>query len=99
MLDGTQESPQDHCHKTRGTLLLPQECKRAQCTPSHLEVKPISPSLAPQLSRVPHHTEQVASLPLGNCRDSLRHQSQVYMNINFGTATRGKLQAPHIVPR
>ena len=42
MLDGTPESPQDHCHKTRGTLLSPQECKIAQCTPSQLDMKPIS---------------------------------------------------------
>ena len=60
MLDGTPESPQDHCHKMRGTLLSPQEYKVARCTPSQLEMKPISPTLAPQLSRVPHHSEQVA---------------------------------------
>ena len=47
VLDGTQESPQHHCHKMRGTLLSPQECKIAGCTPSQLEMKPISPSLAP----------------------------------------------------
>ena len=41
----------------------------------------------------------MAWLPLGNYRNSLRHQSKVYMNINFCTATRGKLHAPHIVPR
>ena len=60
VLDGTPESPQDHCHKMRGTLLSPQECKIAQCIPSQLEMKNISLSLAPQLCRVPHHTEQVA---------------------------------------
>ena len=32
-------------------------------------------------------------------RDSMRNLSEVYMNINFSTATRGKLHAPHIVPR
>ena len=37
--------------------------------------------------------------PFGNYRDPLRHQSQVYMNINFRTATRGKLLAPYIVLR
>ena len=60
MLDGTPESTQENCHKTRGTLLSPQECKIAWYTPSQLEMKPISPSLTPELSRVPHHTEQVA---------------------------------------
>ena len=57
MLDGTPENPQDECDKIRGTLLSPQECKIALCTPSQLEMKPISPSLAPKLSRVPHHIE------------------------------------------
>ena len=47
MLDETPESPQVNCHKMRGTLLSPQECKIAQCTPSQLEMKPISLSLAP----------------------------------------------------
>ena len=96
MLDGTPECPQDDWHKTKRTLLSPQECKIAPC---QLEMKPIIPSLAPELSGVPYHAEQVASLPFGNYRDSLRHQSQVYMNTNFRTATRGKLHAPHIVPR
>ena len=41
----------------------------------------------------------MAWLPLGNYRDSLRQQSHVYMNINFSTATRGKLHAPHIISR
>ena len=94
MLDGTPESPQENCHKTRGTLLSPQEYKIAPC---QLEMKPIIPSLAPELSGVPYHTEQVASLPLENYRDYVRDQSQVYMNINFSTATRGKLHAPHII--
>ena len=85
MLDGTEENPQDHNHKMRGTLLSPQEIKIVRFSPSQLEMKPISTSLAPQLSRVLHHTEQVASLPLGNYRDSVRHQSQLYMNINFST--------------
>ena len=44
------------------------------------------------------YTEQVASLPLENYRYYLRNQSQVYMNINFRTATRGKFHAPHIIP-
>ena len=41
----------------------------------------------------------MAWLPWGIDRDSLRHPSQVNMNINISTATRGKLHAPHIVPR
>ena len=99
LLDGTAKSPEEHCHKTRRTLMSPQECKIARCTPNQLEMKPISPSLAPYLSRVPHHTEQVAGLPFGNYRDCLRHPSQVYMNNNFSTANRGKPHASHIVSR
>ena len=37
-------------------------------------------------------------IPWGIDRDSLRHPSQVDMNINISTATRGKLHAPHTVP-
>ena len=78
MLDGTPEIPQDHCHKGRVTLLSPQECKIVRCTPSQLEMKPISPSLAPKHSRVPHHTEQVACLPLGNYRFTETRISSLY---------------------
>ena len=46
VLDGTPEHPQENCHKTRGTLLSPQECKIVRCTSSQLEMKPISPALA-----------------------------------------------------
>ena len=59
LLDGTPETPQEHCHETR-TLMSPQECKIALCTSNRLEMNPISLSLAPKLSRVPHHIEQVA---------------------------------------
>ena len=41
----------------------------------------------------------MAGLPWGINRDSLSHLSQVDMNINISTATRGKLHAPHIVQR
>ena len=40
----------------------------------------------------------MAWLTWGIDTDSLRHRSQVDMNINISTATRGKLHAPHIVP-
>ena len=42
---------------------------------------------------------QVAWLPWGIDRDSLRHPSQVDMNINISTATLGKLHAPDIISR
>ena len=56
MLDGTPESPQEHCHKMRRTLMSPQEHKIARCTPNQLEMKPISPSLAPGIPCSPSYT-------------------------------------------
>ena len=41
------ESPQQHCHKTRRTLMSPQECKIARCTENQIETRPISLALAP----------------------------------------------------
>ena len=58
-----------------------------------------SPALASEQCPIPHHTGQLAWLPLGNSRDSLRHPSQVYRNTNFSLGTRGKLHALHIVSR
>ena len=55
----TRESPGTLSQNEMNTD-APQECKIARCTPNQLEMKPISPSLAPQLSRVPHYTVQVA---------------------------------------
>ena len=54
LLHGTPESSQEHCHKSRGTLMSPQQWEIAQCTPNLLEVKPDSPALAAVLSRFPH---------------------------------------------
>ena len=79
--------------------MSPQECEIAQCSPNQLEMMTDSPALASEQSAVPNHTGKVASLPLGNSRDSLRHPSQVYRNTNFSTGTRGKLHAPHIISR
>ena len=36
-----------YCHKTRITLMSPQECKIDWCTPNQLKMKHISPSLNP----------------------------------------------------
>ena len=94
----TKESPGTLLQNKMNTDAL-QECKIARYTPNQLEIKPISHSLAPKLSRVPQNTVQVAWLPWGNYRDSLRHPRQVYMNIHFSTAARRKYNAPHIVSR
>ena len=53
----TRESPGTLSQNEMNTD-TPQECKIARCTPNQLEMKPISSSLAPYLSRVPHHTRQ-----------------------------------------
>ena len=76
--------------------MSPQECETAQCSPNLLEMTTNSPALASEQCPYPHHTGQLAWLPLGNSRDSLRHVSQVYKNTNFSTGTRGKLHAPHM---
>ena len=98
-LDGTSERPQEHCHKSRRTLMSPKECEIAQGSPNHLKIMPDSTVLTPEQFPVPPHTGQVALLPLGNSRDSLRHPSQVYRNTNFSTGTRGKLHALDLVSR
>ena len=36
------ESHQQHCHKTRRTLMSPQECKIARCTKNQFEMRPSS---------------------------------------------------------
>ena len=81
--DGTEENPQEHCHTKRRTLMSPQESKINWCTPNQLKMKHISPSLNPYPSRIPHHIQQVAWHTLQQSRDSVRHPSQFYKNINF----------------
>ena len=58
-----------------------------------------SPLLASEQCPIPHHSGQLAWLPLGNSRDSLRHPSQVYRKTDFSLGTRGKLHALHIISR
>ena len=99
MLDRTTESPPEIPHKSRRTLMSQQECEIAWCSPNQLEMTTYFPALASEQCLIPHHTGQLAWLPLGNSRDSLRYPSQVYRNTNFSTGTRGKLHAPHFVSR
>ena len=79
--------------------MSPQECEKGRCSPNQLEMTTNSHALASEQCPLPHHTGQLAWLPLGNSRDSLRHPSQVYRNTNFSRGTRGKLHAHHIVSR
>ena len=99
MLDGTTESPPEVPHKSRRTLMSLQECQIARCSPNQLEMMTNSPTLVSEQCPIPYHTGQLAWLPLGNSRDSLRHPSQVYRNTNFSTGTRGKLHAPLVSRR
>ena len=99
MLDGTPESPPEVSHKARRTLMSPQECEIAWCSPNQLEMMSNSPALTSEQCPVPHHTRQLAWLPLGNSGDSLKHPSQVYRNSNFSTGNRGKLHVHHIISR
>ena len=79
--------------------MSPQECQIDRCSPNQLERRYNSPELASKQCTIFHHTGQLAWLPLGNSRDSLRHPSQDYRNTNFSTGTRGKLHAPHIISK
>ena len=99
MLDRTTESPPEIPHKSRRTLMSPQEWEIAGCSPNQLEMTTNSAAIASEQCADPLHTGQLAWLPLGKSRDSLRHPSQVYRNNDFRTGTRGKLHAPHIVSR
>ena len=48
LLDGTPESPQEHCHKTRRTLMSWKEWEIARCTTNQHEMKPKSLALTPE---------------------------------------------------
>ena len=93
------ESPPEVPHNSRRTLMSPQECEIARCSPNQLEMTTNCPALASEQCPVSCHTGQLAWLPFGNSRHSLRHTSQVNRNTNFSTGTRGKLHAPHVVLR
>ena len=97
LLDGTTESTPEVPHKSRRTLMSPQECQIARCSPNQLEMMTSSTVLASEQSPIPHHTGQLAWLPLGNSSDSMSQPSQVYRNTNCSTGTPGKLHAPHII--
>ena len=99
LLEWTLESLQQDCHKTRRTLMSPQERKIDWCTPNQLKVKHISPLLNPLPSLIPHHIQQVSWHPFQQSRHSLRQPSQVYRNISFSKAKGWITRAPHIVWR
>ena len=99
LLEGATEIPPERPYMSRRTLISPQEFETARCSPNQIGITTNSPALASEQCLIPHHTGQLAWLPLGNSRDSMRNPSQVYRNTNFSTGTRGKLHVPHIVSR
>ena len=99
MLDGTKESQPEVPNMSRRTLMSPQECQIAGCSPNQIEMMTNPPALASEQCPIPDHAGRLAWLPLVNSRDSLRHPSQVYRNTNFRLRPRGKLHALHIVSR
>ena len=99
LLVGTTDSHADIPQKSRKTLTSLKKCEIARYSPNQLELMTNSPALASEQCPIPHHTGQLAWLPLGNSRDSLRHLSQAYRNTNLSTGTRGMLHAPHIISR
>ena len=90
LLDGNKESPPEVPNKSRRTLMSPQECQIARCSPNQLEMTTNSPALPSEQCHIPDHTGRLAWLPLGNSRDSLRHPCQVNRNSSFTLGTRGK---------
>ena len=52
LVDGTPESPQEHCHKPRRTLMPPQEWELARCTTNQHEMKTDSLALASEPCQV-----------------------------------------------
>ena len=60
LLDGTAERPQEHCHKSRRTLMSPHEAERDQCTPIQLEINHDYTALVPEPFRFPQHIQHMA---------------------------------------
>ena len=60
LLDGSTESPPDIPHTSKRTLMSPQECEIARCSPNQLEMTTDFPALASEQYPSPHHTEKVA---------------------------------------
>ena len=60
LLDGTTESSPENPHNSRRTLMSPQECEIAQCSPNQPEMMTISPALAEEQCPVIDHTGQLA---------------------------------------
>ena len=76
-LDGTPESHQEHCHKSKGTLMSPQQQESAPCATNQLEMG-VVPWL--QLKRnvnFPQAPQDQASLSYWHVRGTLSLLPQV----------------------
>ena len=56
LLDGSTESTPEIPHKSRRTLMSPQEYEIPRDSPNQLKIKPYFPALAPEQYPIPHHT-------------------------------------------
>ena len=99
MLEGTKESPPEVPNKSGRTLMSPQECQIAWCSPNQLEMMTNPPAFASEQCPIPKHTGRLTWLTSRNSRHSLSHPSQVYRNTNFSLGKRGKLHALHKMSR
>ena len=98
MLDIGTESPPEIPHKSRRTLMSPQECEIYRVPEINSRLSPIALHWLQNNSVFLIIHDKWLDL-LQAKRNSLRHTSSVYRNSNFSTGTRGKLHAPHIVSR
>ena len=57
MLDGTKDSPPEVPNKSRMTLMSPQECQIARCSPNQVEMTTDPPALASEQCPIPDHTD------------------------------------------
>ena len=60
LLDVTLDSPPEHPHTSRRTLMTLQESEIARCITKELMITPDSPAFSPEQFPVPHHTRQLA---------------------------------------
>ena len=98
LLEGSTESPPEIPHKSRRTLMSPQECEISRLAQINSRLSPI-PQIGPRtIPSSPSYTTSGLT-SFRQLPKFLRHTPSGYGNNNFSTVTRGKLHAPHIVSR
>ena len=76
-LEGNPESPQEHCHKSKGTLISPQLHESALVTPTQLEMRADSLASTQLEYRLPQAPQEEASLSCSIVRGTLNLLPQV----------------------